>query len=74
MDGAGVEPTCREERATFVSPARAVPQASAPFHSVSSFRVEVKFFNPLIIECKKASSFEAPVILTEKIVIASSNS
>ena len=28
-----------KERGTFVSPARAVPQASAPFHFVSSFRV-----------------------------------
>ncbi|WP_121298862.1 hypothetical protein [Planococcus citreus] len=27
-----------KERGTFISPARAVPQASAPFHSVSSFR------------------------------------
>jgi hypothetical protein len=27
--GAGVEPMCRKERGTFVSPARAVPQESA---------------------------------------------
>ncbi len=40
---AGVEPMCRKERGTFVSPARAIPQASAPFRSIFSFREEMKF-------------------------------
>ena len=38
--GAGVEPTCSR---TFVSPARAVPPASAPFRSISKCSVEIKF-------------------------------
>ena len=41
--GAGVEPMCRKERGTFVSPARAVPQASPPFRFISSFRMEGMF-------------------------------
>ncbi len=44
-----------KKRGTFVSPARAVPQASAPFHSVFNFRVEGNFFSSLIIMCVLAS-------------------
>ncbi len=48
-----------KKRATFVSPARAVPQASAPFHSVSSFRGEGNFFCLLDRICENASCFVA---------------
>ena len=41
--GAGVEPMYGKGRRAFVSPARAVPQASAPFHFVCSFRGEENF-------------------------------
>ncbi|PKG44697.1 hypothetical protein CXF77_06720 [Planococcus sp. MB-3u-09] len=49
----------------------AIPPGVGPFHSVFSFRVEDKFFNPLNIEYKKASYFVSPDIVTEIFVIAS---
>ena len=46
-----------KNRGTFVSPARAVPQASAPFHSVSSFKGEGNFFCSLDETCRNATCF-----------------
>ncbi|RLJ90809.1 hypothetical protein DFR62_0960 [Planococcus citreus] len=62
-----------EERGTFVSPARAIPQASAPFHSVSSFKVEDRFFSSFKVKCGNASCFVAHIIWIKESVIFSSN-
>ncbi|MFP3513201.1 hypothetical protein SB775_27220 [Peribacillus sp. SIMBA_075] len=44
-----------KKRSTIVSPARAVPQASAPFHSVSSFIVVDDFFDLFNIDSGSVS-------------------
>ncbi|MFP3358435.1 hypothetical protein R0K17_13840 [Planococcus sp. SIMBA_143] len=50
----------------------AIPPGVAPFHSVSSFRVEDHFFNLLDIRCENVSGLVAQVILINKDVIVNS--
>src|SRR5690606_33204982 len=71
--GAGVEPMYGKGRRTFVSLARAVPQASDPFHFVSSFRVSDCFFSSFKVECGNASCFVAHIVWIKESVIFSSN-